>query len=383
LIRAESGVSPDAPDRAAFEACGMKRLIRGVAAVSAGLLLLSPTAVAEPARLALPEPTGPHPVGMTTLHLVDHDRPDLWVPQEDRELMVSLWYPSEDRDGPRAQYATPEESRLILEAQRVTGAPPEILSTTRTHATVDAEPSDRALPLVVLSPGFSFPRSSLTGLAEDLASRGYAVAAVDHTYEASAITFPDGRVTGCLACERELDGPAVAGNRAADLSFVADELTGSEWIDGDRIAVVGHSLGGAAAARAVQADPRFLAGVNMDGTFRPAVAEDLDRPLLMLGAEKHGRPGADESWDATWPRLTGWKRWLSVAGTAHSSFTDYSILAEQLGVEPPGEPMTGDRTAQITRDYVAAFANLHLRERPQPLLDGPSPRYPEVRFENP
>ncbi|MFI0465090.1 alpha/beta hydrolase family protein [Saccharopolyspora sp. 5N102] len=356
----------------------MKTLI---AAVAAGVLL-APAAAAEPARLALPEPTGPLAVGKTTLHLVDHDRPDPWVPQENRELMVSLFYPTEDRDGPRAEYVTPEESRLIMAGLRVTGVPEEILSTTRTHAVADAEPLDRKLPLVVLSPGHSFSRSSLTGLAEDLASRGYAVAAVDHTYEASAITFPDGRITECLICETKPDGPTIARNRAIDVSFVIDELTGSGLIDADRIAMAGHSLGGAAAAHAVREDPRIRAGVNMDGTFRPELTEDLDHPFLMLGADKHGRPGADETWDASWPHLTGWKRWLSVAGTAHSSFTDYSILAEQLGIDVGDEPMTGDRTARITRDYVAAFVDLHLRDRPQHLLDGPSPRYPEVRFEN-
>ncbi|WP_148272069.1 hypothetical protein [Saccharopolyspora spinosa] len=57
--------------------------------------------------------------GITALHLVDHDRPDTWVPHADRELMVSLFYPTEDRDGPRTKYVTPEESRLILESLRV------------------------------------------------------------------------------------------------------------------------------------------------------------------------------------------------------------------------------------------------------------------------
>jgi predicted dienelactone hydrolase len=35
----------------------------------------------------------------------------------------------------------------------------------------------RSRPLIVLSPGFTNSRSALTGLAEDLASHGYVVAA--------------------------------------------------------------------------------------------------------------------------------------------------------------------------------------------------------------
>jgi hypothetical protein len=34
----------------------------------------------------------------------------------------------------------------------------------------------------------------------------------------------------------------------------------------------------------------------------------------------------------------------------------------------------------ITRAYVRAFFDLHLRGQPQTLLDQPSPRYPEVTF---
>ena len=47
----------------------------------------------------------------------------------------------------------------------------DALSTARTDAAADATPAgrQRALPLVVLSPGFTSPRSSLTALAEDLA----------------------------------------------------------------------------------------------------------------------------------------------------------------------------------------------------------------------
>ena len=81
--------------------------------------------------------------------------------------------------------------------------PPDALSTVRTNAVSDAPPAgrSRSLPFVVLSPGFIHPRSVLTALAEDLASHGYVVAGIDHTYESFATAFPDGRVTTCLARE--------------------------------------------------------------------------------------------------------------------------------------------------------------------------------------
>nr|MDT0659575.1 hypothetical protein [Micromonospora sp. DSM 115978] len=336
--------------------------------------------------LALPAPTGRHAVGVSTVYLRDDDRPDPWVGSGPRELMVSIWYPASPRaDRPAASYVSAAESALILAQIGAPGVPPEALSTVRAHAIVDPPPVGHRLPLVVLSPGFSFPRSSLTALAEELASRGYVVAGVDHAYEAAAITFPDGRIIDCLACRSNPDPVRAAAGRATDVSFVIDRLTGRRpaWsgahrIDRRRIAMVGHSLGGAATAEAMLVDPRIRAGVNLDGTFFPGPPTGFDRPFLLLGAEAHGRPGADESWDRAWSNLAGWRRWLSVTGTVHSSFTDYPVLADQVGLAM--QPLAGDRCAEITRGYVAAFVDRHLRHRPAPLLDGPAAHYPEVLF---
>ncbi|MGH3255609.1 MAG: hypothetical protein ACRDOU_09415 [Streptosporangiaceae bacterium] len=124
----------------------------------------------------LPEPTGPSSVGTTSVYLKDVSRPDPWAAGVNaRELMVSLWYPAAPSDGPRARYMTPAESELQLTSRDIADVPPDVLSTTRTNAISDATPAgpQRALPLVVFSPGFTNARSVLTALAEDLASHGY------------------------------------------------------------------------------------------------------------------------------------------------------------------------------------------------------------------
>jgi dienelactone hydrolase len=350
--------------------------------------------------LYLPEPTGPCPVGTTSLYLKDVSRPDLWAAEVNaRELMVSLWYPATPSDGRRARYMTPAESELQLTSRDITGVPPDVLSTTRTNAVSDATPAglQRALPLVVLSPGFTNSRSVLTALAEDLASHGYVVAGIDHTYESFATAFPDGRVTTCLARETRRRGEGfweklVAG-RAADVSFVLNELTGAHpaWpgaalIDPSRIAMAGHSIGGGAAIAALLADSRILAGIDMDGTIpTPIPDHGLSRPFLFLGKQSSYTPGsggAVTTWERNWRLLTGWKRWLLVAGAIHASFTDLALLADQAGIDV-GAGLPGARSLDITRAYVRAFFDQHLRSKPQALLDQPSPRYPEVTFCSP
>src|ERR1700679_4392801 len=102
-------------------------------------------ALAGPARTPyLPEPTGPCPVGATSLWLIDVSRPDPWAAGVNaRELMVSLWYPATPSDGQRARYVTPAESELQLTSRGITGVRPGMLSTVRTNAVSDATPAGR------------------------------------------------------------------------------------------------------------------------------------------------------------------------------------------------------------------------------------------------
>jgi len=134
----------------------------------------------------------------------------------------------------------------------------------------------------------------------------------------------------------------VAAGRAADVSFVLSELTGAHpaWpgaglIDPSRIAMAGHSAGGAAALAAMLADPRILAGIDMDGsTVAPIPDHGLSRPFMFLGKQSNYTPGSGSAattpqdwkllraavitWERDWELLSGWKRWLVVAGAAHA-----------------------------------------------------------------
>jgi hypothetical protein len=342
----------------------------------------------------LPEPTGPYLAGTASVWLTDTSRPDPWVSGVDaRELMVSLWYPAVPSDGRRALYMTPAESEFQLTSRGITSIPPDTLSRVETNAVSDARPAGRqhSHPLVVLSPGFTNSRSALTALAEDLASHGYVVAGIDHTYESYATAFPDGRVTTCLArgAPRRDRKDGVAATRAADVSFVLDELTSAHpaW----------PGAGLIDPSRTAMADSRIRAGIDMDGSTAALIpAEGLARPFLFLGKQSNYTPGnggavapgtrewkvlrgAVTTWERDWELLTGWKRWLVLAGAVHASFTDLALLADQIGIDT-GAGLSGTRSLEITRAYVRAFFDQHLHGRPQVLLDEPSPRYPEVRF---
>ncbi|WP_336212830.1 hypothetical protein [Nonomuraea sp. LPB2021202275-12-8] len=143
------------------------------------------------------------------------------------------------------------------------------------------------------------------------------MAGIDHTHESYATTLSDGRVAECLACDSDTGfGTGVVHGRAADVSFVLDQLTskwdGSHLIDHTRIAMVGQSSGGAATVAAMVKDPRIRAGIDMDGTSYARIPKSgFTRPFMFLGASQHIPGGRDNSWDGhvmpnPRPGLTGW-----------------------------------------------------------------------------
>ncbi|MFI0981162.1 alpha/beta hydrolase family protein [Streptomyces sp. NPDC021093] len=379
-----------------------RRLAASAAALIA-LTVAAPVAVAPAAfaapdpqapasasvRLQLPAPTGKFSVGRKDLHLVDRNRTDPWVPAAGaRELMVSLYYPARKGTGTAASpYLKKEEARLLLEGiRRADEFPAELLTGAGTNSRTDARPLGGKHPLVLLSPGFTLHRSTLTGLAEELASRGYVVATMDHAYESFGTEFPGGRVLGLKAGLAKDVLPV----RAADASFVLDRLLDpkggfAQYVDRRRIGMAGHSIGGNSSAFAMAGDARIKAGANLDGGFfDDAPGAGLNgRPFLLLGTDATHRPGGKGKWGEAWTALDGWKRWLTVAGSGHFSFNDIPVLGGQLGVVDPSAPLSGKRSGEITLGYVGAFFDLQLKGRQTPLFDGPTEADPEVSFHSP
>ncbi|MFE4519148.1 alpha/beta hydrolase [Kitasatospora sp. NPDC056783] len=359
---------------------------------AAALLPAGPALAAPPRTIDLPAPTAGRPVGTTVLHLVDHDRPDPFAPAPGpRELMVQLWYPAHTTAGrPRAPYTTPRVAAVI---ERVLPLDPGTLTLVRPTARAGAPATPGPLPLLLLGHGRGGGRGNCTALAEELAAHGYLVAAVDHTYDAAAVEFPDGRlVLGALPDDPPdwdaQDHKEIAA-RVGDLRFVIDELTGGRLpfrVDRERIGALGHSMGGAAAAEAMRRDRRLRIGLDLDGGLfgSPVPDPGLDRPFLLLTSlDDH------DTWRRWREHHRAWGRQLRAGGAGHLSFTDLPHAAGpgNVAAHLPADlyatlfgTLTPARATALTRAYVLAFVDRFLRDRPAPLLDGPSPRYPEIGF---
>jgi dienelactone hydrolase len=368
-------------------------------------------------RLALPAPTGPDTVGTVAVRLVDRSRPDPWVAtQPYRELMVSVFYPARDAASyPLAPQMTPGAAKhfdasLGTPVHQGWGIPPGKVDwgATLTHAHLNAPAAAGRHPVVLYSPGLGDPRTLGTTLAEDLASRGYVVVTIDHTYDASEVEFPGGRVEPFSV---PTDGDILAtlkkllSVRVADTRFVLDRLPSglpyglSGALDLGRIGMFGQSAGGFTALQTLHDDPRVRAAADLDGTLgfdqddggpglSPLAEDGLKRPFLLMGSQPSDHHTV-RSWEALWANSTGWKRDLHLRGAAHHTYTDMESLVPQLPgkIGLPAETVRTDvgwvdpaHAVADQRAYLAAFFDRWLRDRDNGLLDHPSPRHPDVTF---
>ena len=303
----------------------------------------------------LPRPTGEHRVGTTWFDWTDPRREELWTndPDDRRRVVVQLWYPAGDTtDRTRAPYV-PELDRLKPSLDQYWPDMP----TFELESWLDAPLPEGAerYPCIVFSHGMNSGRSFYAAMLSDLASHGFVVAAIDHTYWGPGVAFADGRVAayedGMVARDElsshEIDlmmGEAIAA-LAADQAFVLDRLHQLEKgeldeperfrgrLDLSRVGVLGHSLGGMAAEAACADFAGFRAGMSLDGyVWKPVFVGRRPgpsaKPFLLLLSERGfadvvaNEEAVMERYGATWtaPRIA------VVRDSGHSNGTDYELL---------------------------------------------------------
>lgn len=207
------------------------------AALALGLALIPPASatLAQDNRIDVQRPDAPElaapgawPVGVRRLDITDPGRVDILnvteaaIPTYDRPLTVEVWYPAAAGTAPGTSYDT--VIRDGRTATRLTGS-----------AARDAAPAEgQRFPLVVLSHGYPGNRFLMAHLGENLASKGYVVASVDHTDS----TYSDQGAFGSTLYNRPLDQRAVIATMAGDGTALG------RIVDADRTAVIGYSMGG-------------------------------------------------------------------------------------------------------------------------------------------
>ena len=365
------------------------RYCRAAWAMSTAVFWLA-SAAGSSFTTAVPAPTGPNHVGTLVVRLVDLQRNDPYLATNGkRELLIRFWYPASVGQGCKpAEYTSPKAWAYISQITHVDL--PEI----KTNSCLNAPITHGPHAVIVVTHGYTGTFTDYTFLAEELASRGYVIASVAHTYETTAVEFPDGRLVKSVFGSHfapdtlRTDDKALSfawSMRLQDLHSVLNELarlntTGplAGELDMSRLAVMGHSLGGLAAMGSVARERRFKAAVVIDAPLtKPSAAMGTDKPVLILVA---GR----EQWSALdcqlWRNLRGPRFLVHLRGAEHLTLSDavwaakdVPELATQTGA------MGGEKTVAAIRNYIAAFLDTALLGKPKsPLLNTPSSSYTDA-----
>ncbi|MFW5434682.1 alpha/beta hydrolase family protein [Paenibacillus apiarius] len=367
------------------------------------LVLYLSVAVAFPALMPISlfnKPTGPFMVGTTLYHWVDDRReePSTTDPNDRRELMVQMYYPAGDKgEGSREPYIrNAHEIAKGLEGDL--SIPAFVLShlnLVESNAFTEARLSDAEsrYPVLIFSHGFNGFRNQNTFQVEELASQGYIVFCIDHTYDAAATVFPEGR-TAYFQPGNLTD--LAAGDRhiqlwKEDAAFVLDQVeklnrgdidvrfTGR--IDTTRIGMFGHSYGGATAAQMLFEDNRIKAAINMDGLLYGTTVTEagIGKPFLLMSAEINEDPVEDAI--ALKVRneraLAGGGMSMVIPHTDHTSFSDFHLISPVM--RNPGEDPR--RVHRIINGFSLAFFDLYVKQTgDSSALDRLAAIYPEVNF---
>ncbi|MGC1505673.1 MAG: dienelactone hydrolase [Sulfitobacter sp.] len=204
---------------------------------------LAATASLAENRIDTQLPTAPElaaygalPVGVRQLEMVNPNQIDILsidpaadkpatLPTYDRPLTVEIWYPA----------AADASGDTTLKAYLRDGTT-EVSLTGR--ALRDAPPAEAAgYPLVLISHGYPGNRFLLSHLAENIASKGYVVASIDHTDS----TYRTQAAFGSTLVNRSLDQLFVL-EEMAKMAADGGELEG--LYDASNTALIGYSMGG-------------------------------------------------------------------------------------------------------------------------------------------
>jgi predicted dienelactone hydrolase len=337
---------------------------------------------------------GPYAVGIRTMHLVQHDQIDVLAPDAvtgsaplvDRVLTVELWYPA--RPGSAA-------ARVVYTASLPSEPPaPAAHFSIPGIAVRNAPPEGSDHPLIIVSHGYSNDPDAMTWLTENLASKGYVVAAIAHD---------DPPITDRTRFAQPLM------RRPLDIAFVARTLqrtlADGHLVDPERTALVGYSMGGYGVLTAAGAtlDPEGGAIKRVPGNLLLPFARGgaLSGSLLVKGlravvAISPAGAGTLASWgeeglraisapllliagddDRTVDYKTGARAIFDAASGAHRYLLTFKGGGHAMGLNPVPDAMRNklwdqdwfedpvwrkERINAINAHFITAFLDLYVKD---------------------
>jgi predicted dienelactone hydrolase len=374
-----------------------------------GLSILLVLAIILPSLLPvfeLPEPTGPYTVGTTDLFL-ELDREEMITVDETdrRKLMIKVWYPSNESEGEKDLYIDRAGRNGFAQKYGLPNSMLNYLDKVETNVYRNIPVADDTFPVLIFSHGYHSKANGYYALLSEVVSHGYVVFAINHTYESTGTTFPDGtevyfeydHASRIESGSWETLEPAVEAFQS-DLSFderhpiIQNALTTyylkdmvTYWaddivdvlselddrnnsgifegnLDVSNVGVFGHSRGGGAAGESLLMDDRIKAGANLDGVqWGQMVDTRVEKPFLHLSSdwpEEH----EDFNQHAYVNRSSSVFYDGRILQSGHSNFMDIPYMIPLQSLNQAGD-IDPDLAIEIASRVVTSFFDEHLKSK--------------------
>jgi dienelactone hydrolase len=303
-------------------------------------------------------------------------------------IIPALVFPPYELPEPTGQYAVATALRTFTDENRI-----EAYSASGVYRSVNVEfwypqNADGVFPLVIFSHGGLGIRRSNLSLYHELASHGYVVGSIDHPYHAFWTQDVQGELTlmswdyfGELMREDAQSDKQQShtyyqrwmSTRMGDIDFVIDTVlayapagagVGSVYdlVDTDRIGVMGHSLGGAAALGIGRQRSDIGAVIALEAPFMVDII-GVEGDEFVFVDDAYPVPVLNVYSDSSWGHLTEWPQYARnaallsdpqmntfnahIGGVGHLGLTDLAITSPFLVRLLDGIPAPRDGTEHL------------------------------------
>lgn len=373
----------------------------------------------------LPVPTGQFQVGSQYLHLVSDQNEGITSdPNDKRELMIKVWYPADVQNEPTEKYLNDGDRFGFAQKYGLPNSTFQYLDKITTNTFSNASIANGKFPVLIFSHGYFSKASGYYALLEEIASHGFVVLNINHTYESVGTLFPAGELKfyaqeynqkynnetmakliwetmelyknssdeasksqAVINVLKKYFAAEITHRWAQDIDLVVNEI--SNWnqssflahhLDLAKIGVFGHSQGGAAAGEALLLNSEIKAGINLDGTQWGIMVDTfLSKPFLLLSSDwPEDHPDFNQYAFQNKGKADFYSAKIKDSG--HSNFMDIPFMVNLPLLNEAGKinPLTA---INISSEVVVAFFNKYLNQQKED-FSRVSDQHPELIMES-
>ncbi len=225
-------------------------------------------------------------------------------------------------------------------------------------------------PVLVFSHGYGFSAESYSALSAELASNGYIVVSINHTYGANPADLGNNNLVWAQPLPSDSIG-AYLPVWSDDQIFVIEQLNlinsnpdslFFNRLDLTNLGVFGHSYGGAASYHTASRDPRVKAVIDIDGTIFDFEDRYIDQPFAFILSKNH-QPKFDFSLVSNDAYQVRFQQFEHISFTDHILWWQWDHDELDMGLGKVDAHRAVELTAKITLQFFDKYLNHQNGER--------------------